>query len=878
MFYLGKISALTAAICAMCAMHLSVAAEDVSPNSANNPTENAKKTTPEDFDGIAFLSDGNYKNSERTKTAIRSATGSLEAGMPALAQAIIEEFLSKSSPDENLREDLTAVYADALIAQGNFELAQKQISQIKEAANSPRNKIRKALIAIGLNRHDLADEFLEGIDPSEVGADDIVWYHLAKGYALFESSKLQDALKEFEAAKKSAKSQYALADAQIAINICKLSDDFKGAKLDEIEKDLSDKVRFYMGTPAGFQFAKQYAAVLFKLGKNDEAIEVINQQLGIQLAQDIDKDELRVIAAAMTKNRQKQSEMLQEILNTTSSAGVAEYALSLLAKSPDTQPQNFEEFLENIAKNGSPRICDRILLEIAKLRLKKGSAERAAETASKLLEDFPASRYRPDALRILAWAAFSQKGGKAPEYRLAATYLIALADMEKNADRKNDLMLLAADCYYLNKDFSTAAEIYTKLFETMRSERGVLLNRTVEVLLILDDIEAAKKIIDSSYKLDGISENDLWNAEWKLISKLREDGETKKALERIERAISDDSGVPGTVRLGMLWLRARLNDGETDSRKTISICDKVLKELPKIKFEDPTSAERIASNTMLMKARCYESLGENDIAYEIYKTLRSEYPESQAAQISYLYQARSEAAEMRYASAQKICQTLADLYPRGKYRYEAMSDAAHYSRMIGVDASYKAALSILDKLCSEYPEDPRNFYARMSQAEILRLINAFAEARSLYNEIINKFPDHPQIYIAWLGLGDSILAQPKRAADAAVIFERLFYLPEMPLDAKSEAAFKWSFALERAGREREANEIRWLTASQILSDKGAKAHPAACYWIARSLFALAKSLESEGQMRDARAAYELIVKNKLPSWQTAERKLKNTQI
>ena len=56
--------------------------------------------------------------------------------------------------------------------------------------------------------------------------------------------------------------------------------------------------------------------------------------------------------------------------------------------------------------------------------------------------------------------------------------------------------------------------------------------------------------------------------------------------------------------------------------------------------------------------------------------------------------------------------------------------------------------------------------------------------------------------------------------------------------------------------------------------------PSSCEQAARerSLFALAKSLESEGQMRDARAAYELIVKNKLPSWQTAERKLKNTQI
>lgn len=878
MICFGKFFSCLTTLCVSTVVFVGVCAADGGA-SINSPQKNTAKDTADastEFDAVPLLANEKYNKAEYTKAALRSAICSLESGMPALTQAIIEEFLSKSTPDEDLREDLLAVYADALIAQGNFELAQRQIAQMKSGADSARNKIRKALVAIGLNRHEAAEDFLAGIDASSIQGDDKVWYHLAKGYALFEDSKLYDALKEFEAAEKSAKSQYALADAQIAINICKLSEDFKGAKLEEIEKDLSDKVRFYMGTPAGFQFAKQYAAVLFKLGKNDEAIEVINQQLGIQLAQDIDKDELRVIAAAMTKNREKQSEMLQEILSTTSSVGVAEYALSLLAKIPETQPQNFEGFLENIVKNGSPRICDRILLEIAKLRLKKGSAQGAAETASKLLEDFPASRYKPDALRILTWAAFSSKGGKPPEYRLAATYLTELADIEKNPERKSGLRLLAADCYYLNKDYSTAAEIYTKLFESAHSERGMLLNRTIEVLLILDDAETAEKVLDSSYSLDGIGDNDLWNAEWKLISKLREEGNSKKAIERIERAVNGKSKVPGTVRLRMLWLRARITNGEMDGQKTIALCDEVLKELPKIKFEDPSSAERIASNTMLMKARCYESLGKTDIAYEIYKTLRLQYPKSQAAQISYLYQARSEAAELRYAAAQQICQTLADLYPDGKYRYEAMLDAAHYSRLIGVDASYKAALSILDKLCSDYPNDPRNFYARMSQAEILRLINAFAEARSLYNEIINKFPEHPQIYLAWLGLGDSILAQPKRAADAAAIFERLFYLPEMPMEAKAEAAFKWSFALERADREREANEIRWLTASQILSDKDAKAQPAVCYWTARILFSLAKSLESQGQMRDARAAYELIVKNKLPSWQTAERKIKNT--
>ncbi|MFR6032466.1 MAG: tetratricopeptide repeat protein [Bacilli bacterium] len=214
---------------------------------------------------------------------------------------------------------------------------------------------------------------------------------------------------------------------------------------------------------------------------------------------------------------------------------------------------------------------------------------------------------------------------------------------------------------------------------------------------------------------------------------------------------------------------------------------------------------------------------------------------------------------MRYASAQKICQTLADLYPRGKYRYEAMSDAAHYSRMIGVDASYKAALSILDKLCSEYPEDPRNFYARMSQAEILRLINAFAEARSLYNEIINKFPDHPQIYIAWLGLGDSILAQPKRAADAAVIFERLFYLPEMPLDAKSEAAFN-EFAKGLEGNARQTKTRR----SKFFRTKRESRKPRAVD--CRSLL---RWQSRSNQKAKCATQGSLIVKNKLPSWQTA---------
>ena len=145
------------------------------------------------------------------------------------------------------------------------------------------------------------------------------------------------------------------------------------------------------------------------------------------------------------------------------------------------------------------------------------------------------------------------------------------------------------------------------------------------------------------------------------------------------------------------------------------------------------------------------------------------------------------------------------------------------------------------------------------------------DARALYNEILNKYPSHPEVRLAWLGLGDATLAQNARTLEAAAIFERLYSLPDMPPAARAEAAFKWSFALERAGKTSEANEVRWLTSSELL--KRPEREPGEGYWIGRSLYNLAKFMESENRMRDARAVYETIVKNSLPPLQLARQKL-----
>ena len=403
--------------------------------------------------------------SDRLGGAQLVAEEALKSGLPSLAQTIMEDVLLNFKLQPDTEEALREIYIDSLIAQGKFETANKQFAFLGAGANTAKNRIRHALAYIGLGQPYNAEEMLAGIDENTVEPQDAAWYHLAKGYVYFEASNPADALKEFDKAKECANSEYSIADIDIAINICRLSGDMGIDELEKMEKSLAEKVIIYLGTPAGFQFAKQYAAVLFKQNKAEQALEVINQQLDIELAQDVDKDELRLISAAMmVDNPERQYSLLRDILRQTTSIGVADYALALISRNRNSTPESLTAFLSEILESGSIRIRDRILLELAKVAIRANKRDEGAAIATKLMDEFPASIYRDDALRILAWAAFSSDTGKTPEYRLAASYLLQLANLEENAKRAAKTRILAADCYFLNKDYANAAKIYSELF------------------------------------------------------------------------------------------------------------------------------------------------------------------------------------------------------------------------------------------------------------------------------------------------------------------------------------------------------------------------------------------------------------------------------
>ncbi len=822
---------------------------------------------------VAPFSTPNAQKIELEKEITEASRSALEAGMPSLAKAIIEGNFQRI-PDLNKSKIVNEVYVDALISLGEYQQAQVSIKHLKDI--SPANTIRRAIIMCGLGNEELAKAGLETIEEKSIPESLISWYYLAKGYTFFESGNSAKAIEEFTKAKKFSKSSLASADADIAIHIARLSS-ASGNKQDlqKLADDLKGKVLTFIGTPEGFQYAKQYASVLFRLGRENEAVDIINQQLEISLAPEIDKEELNIISAAMTKNPTKQLAILSDVLRKTTSAEVVELAIELISANRQIKSADIDKLLSDVFDNISIKTKDRIIIERAKRAIKSKDRQKATTFAQRIVDEFPNSKYKADALRILAWAAWENNP---PQYRLAATNLSELASLQDNQSQKNEFLYLAATCYFMDKDYATAASIFEQVAEKIPNKQGAVLNRIVDAYLAQNNEQLALRFLDKAYKNKTINEEEIWNAEWKIISYYEKANLTEKALDRIDTAISASTNFSSLLKVRMMWLRAIISETSKNYARTVKYCNDIL-TLPNKEELKQQILKEIMANTMLLKASCLEKMGGKKNLQEsesTYEKLRKEFPNTEAVPVSYLYQARTNAQMKLFDKAYKLCIALSENSHNAQFKYPALCDAAEYLKKMATDSSYTEALKVLENLCAEFPNDARNFYARLWQAEILRLINSFADANKLYNEITNKFEKHPEVYLAWLGLGDSILAQYPRPTDAIPIFERLYSLPNVPISAKAEAAFKWSFALRKSNRVSEANEVAWLTSTALL--KNTNINSISKYWIGRNLYAMAESLEESESTRDAISAYKLIIQYKLPSYKTAQQKLKISNI
>ncbi len=269
--------------------------------------------------------------------------------------------------------------------------------------------------------------------------------------------------------------------------------------------------------------------------------------------------------------------------------------------------------------------------------------------------------------------------------------------------------------------------------------------------------------------------------------------------------------------------------------------------------------------------RCGFRLPKADGLLALFQSLREQYVDNEAAVLSLLEEARYFVGKFNLALAQQRLIELADTYPQSPQAGIALYEAAVIADKRASEATRKQALEILsERLIGKRPGDPLIFYARLLQGEILRNLNEFAAAQQLYENILREFPDHREIHLVELARSRSLLGQsirdPARLRNAAAGMERLFDLPDLPVDVRVEAGYSWAVILKQLDEPRRSREVLWLVISRFLRDPQSSAQLGSNgrYWMARTVFELGNMLDGEGKTSDAREVYQLILSYELP--------------
>jgi outer membrane protein assembly factor BamD (BamD/ComL family) len=330
-----------------------------------------------------------------------------------------------------------------------------------------------------------------------------------------------------------------------------------------------------------------------------------------------------------------------------------------------------------------------------------------------------------------------------------------------------------------------------------------------------------------------------------------------------------------------MWLEAQLSLDAGSPEQTPSRCDSILKALGAVPDNvlSPDQRITISSHTLLLKAQALLAVGTEAEAVTTLDLLRNQHPASIAAQNSYLVQARWLVSRERLVEAQRMLLALADQYPGSEQAPVALWEAALASEQRGLEATYREAISLLDRLVGEYPNSALVFYARLRQGDILRKLNDFATALLAYEDLVNRFPQHPSLYLARMNRADCIIAQsahnPTRRADGTAIYERLMERQDVPVDFRAEASFKWAYNLAKGGDTSRAIDAYWLGINRFLKDDtGASMGARGRYWVARSAVELGQLLELANRFDEARRIYRIMLSSNLPGRALAHARLK----
>ncbi len=828
-----------------------------------------------------------------------AASRALELGFPSIAVEILRKEIASLPPESSQERNRLVVDLSTALLDDGRPVEAEEVLALYVGLPTSEFRLRVAMAAVRLKKVENARNEVSAIRPEELSSTDRGWFFFVQGQMADLAGDLSKSGPFYEQALQSSYNELQRARFLLAREENRLVlGDFSEGQLASLRGFLERNP----GRSTSYEAISQLALALNGLGRKQESLDILRRQL-LELPGEQRRvaDEWHLLLGLIAgANDAVGRNSLMQILEKSNDREKQRVALLLLARvGPSVALKN--ELNRLIDRPSAHPILEDLLVQRAEFHLAAKSYGEAERDVERMLELFPGSRLKPQALGIRVRSAWDTlRYRRAADYATQARGALGISSGQLSAD----LGVVVAEAYFRAGDFRLASDAYALALNQVPFgvKPGDLIFQR-----ILSEIESAQfdqarlavaaSLVDESAQDVRFDMGNRWQSEWNLARALQVAGgeSIQLAFNRIEQLLtlkgegsSEALQLPAELRVRMAWLRAKLSLDVGTPDKTLTLVDVMITTLADAKLESRT--EILSAARLLQADAFFELPGRSVEGLEILRRLRVEYPQSDAAVYSYMKEADFAEKQNRFVEAQSLLVKLADDFGKHAYAPFALYQAARNAERRGQDTFYRDANRLIERLIRDYPKSDLVFYARLKQGDLLRKLNEFPLAQQAYEELANAFPKHPDILFAQLaraachaaqaGIGQDASGQQSGHVELALgIYERLVDQADAPVDIRIEAGYNLGLLLSRRGKsegKKRAESVWWqqVLTPFVLDDEPAKQLSArGRYWASRTLLAIAESFETQSRLDQAREAYMLLINRGLPGQAIAKSSL-----
>ena len=209
---------------------------------------------------------------------IGAANDALKAGFSSLASRLYLELMSETNPSYEIRSETILNLVTALISEGRYDEA-LQILESYHDRTDPAYHLRQGLLAFQRGNRKAAEEAAANIAYIELSLSDQPWFYLLNGLIQEANGNQSEAIVFFDQARDHSMTETQRAQFEAVSYRSRLVSGFADETL---VADLKAKLNASKGERAGYQFARAYATALEQMGRREDGILVLEEQLKYQ--------------------------------------------------------------------------------------------------------------------------------------------------------------------------------------------------------------------------------------------------------------------------------------------------------------------------------------------------------------------------------------------------------------------------------------------------------------------------------------------------------------------------------------------------------------------------------------------------------------------